>query len=287
MNRSVHLLQIIWNTDPEIFKIGGFSLRYYSLLFVVAFVLGFLLMKKMYQREGLGEPQLNPLVIYVIAGTIIGARLGQVLFYEFGYYKNHLAEMVLPFRISNGKFEWTGYRGLASHGGAIGILTAVWLYARKYKVPMLWVLDRLVIAVALGGFFIRLGNFFNSEILGQLSTLPWAVVFTKVDLVPRHPAQLYEALAYLAIFGVLWLLYRNEKAQKRGLLFGWFLVLVFTARFLIEFVKADQEAFESRLLLNMGQLLSLPFVLAGLYFLLRKGSAARPVAEASNKVNTV
>lgn len=273
------LLQIIWNINPEIFTIGGFSLRYYSLLFVVAFFLGFLLIKNMYQREGLGETQVNPLVLYVFVGTLVGARLGQVLFYEFGYFKNHLPEMVFPFRITNGKFEWTGYRGLASHGGAIGILTAVWLYCRKYTFPMLWVLDRLVIVVALGGFFVRLGNFFNSEILGLPSTLPWAVVFAKVDNIPRHPAQLYEALAYLVIFGVLWLLYQNGKYQKRGLLFGWFLVLVFTARFFIEFVKADQEAFESRLALNMGQLLSIPFVLTGLYFLLRKGRAGSPVVE--------
>lgn len=283
MNKSLHLLQIIWNINPEIFRIGGFSLRYYSLLFVVVFILGFLLMKKMYQREGLGEPQLNPLVIYVIVGTIIGARLGQVLFYEFGYYKNHLPEMILPFRISNGKFEWTGYRGLASHGGGIGILTAVWLYARKYQFPVLWVLDRLVIVVALGGFFIRLGNFFNSEILGLPSTLPWAVVFAKVDNIPRHPAQLYEAFAYLFIFGVLWLLYKNGMAQKRGVLFGWFLVLVFSARFFIEFVKADQEGFESRLVLNMGQLLSIPFVVAGLYFLWRGNKDEEKASAVSNR----
>lgn len=265
----MNLLQITWNTDPEIFKVGGFSLRYYSLLFAVAFFLGYVLLKNIYRKEGWDEPLLSPLVIYIIAGTVIGARLGQVLFYEFGYYKDHFLEMLFPFRISNGQFEWTGYQGLASHGGAVGILLAVWLYARKYKFSVLWVLDRLVIVVALGGFFIRLGNFFNSEILGLPSTLPWAVVFAKVDLVPRHPAQLYEALAYLFIFIGLWFLYKRGGHQQNGVLFGWFLVLVFSARFLIEFVKTDQKEFERSLVLNMGQLLSIPFVLAGLYFLLR------------------
>ena len=265
----MELAQIVWNVDPEIVNIGGFSLRYYSVMFAIAFLLGYALIKRLFLKEGIGDPQLSSLVIYVIAGTVIGARLGQVLFYEFDYYQDHLLEMILPFRISNGKFEWTGYQGLASHGGAVGILTAVWLYARKYKFSMLWVLDRLVIVVALGGFFIRLGNFFNSEILGLPSILPWAVVFAKVDNIPRHPAQLYEALAYLFIFAGLLFLYKRGVYQKKGVLFGWFLVLVFSARFVIEFVKTDQKEFESSLVLNMGQLLSIPFAVAGLFFLWR------------------
>ena len=191
------LLQIVWNIDPEIIRIGGFSLRYYSLFFVVAFLLGYSIINKIYNEEKLQSDLVNKLLIYVIAGTIIGARLGHTLFYEFVYYKHHLLEIFLPFRIGNGKFELTGYRGLASHGGAIGILIAIWIYSRNTKLKFLWILDRLVIVVALGGFFIRLGNFFNSEILGSATDMPWAVVFARVDLVPRHPAQLYEAFSYL------------------------------------------------------------------------------------------
>lgn len=264
------LLQIVWNIDPEIFRIGGFALRYYSLFFVVVFLLGYNIMHNIYKDEGLQEDLVNKLLIYVIVGTILGARLGHTLFYEFDYFKHHLLEIVLPFKITDGKFELTGYQGLASHGGAIGILLAVWLYSGNNKLSTLWVLDRLVIVVALGGFFIRLGNFFNSEILGSPTDVAWAVVFTRVDLVPRHPAQFYEAFAYLFIFLALLYRYKIRKPLKVGWLFGLFLILTFSARFLIEFFKEDQEPFERMLPLNMGQLLSLPFIIGGLYFLIRR-----------------
>lgn len=264
------LIQVTWNIDPEIFAIGGFPLRYYSLFFVVAFLLGYKIMVGIFKREGRDEALVNKLMIYVIAGTIIGARLGHTLFYEFGYYKNHPLEIILPFKISNGEFEITGYQGLASHGGAIGILAAVWIFCRKHKLHLLWVLDRLVIVVALGGFFIRLGNFFNSEIIGSPTHLPWAVVFARVDAIPRHPAQLYEALAYIAIFFLLYSWYRKNKYGNKGLLFGWFLLFTFSARLLIEFYKEEQVPFEESLTLNMGQLLSIPFIILGLYFLIRK-----------------
>ncbi len=171
-------------------------------------------------------------------------------------------------KITNGHFELTGYEGLASHGGAIGILLAVALYCRKYKQSFLWVIDRLVIVVALAGFFIRIGNFFNSEIIGRPTNLPWSVIFERVDLIPRHPAQLYEAFSYLFIFGVLWLIYKKKGLHlPKGFLFGLFLVLVFAARFVIEFAKENQEPFEAGLLLNLGQILSIPFILVGLYFI--------------------
>jgi prolipoprotein diacylglyceryl transferase len=264
-------LYIEWNVNPEIFRIGGFALRYYSVLFAIAFVLGYFLMKKMYEKEGLNESLLNPLLIYIIVGTIIGARLGQVFFYEFGYYKHHLLEIIFPFRITNKGFEWTGYQGLASHGGAIGILLALALYCKKYKQFFLVVVDRLVIVIALAGFFIRTGNLFNSEIIGKATTVSWAFIFERVDLIPRHPSQVYEAIAYLVIFFILWLAYqKNSSFIKKGVLFGMFLVLVFLARFLIEFSKENQENFESQLPLNMGQILSIPFVLLGLYFIWRK-----------------
>lgn len=265
------ILFIRWNIDPEILHIGGFSLRYYSVLFALAFLLGYWLVKSMYRAERLKENDLQALLFYLIGGTIIGARLGQVLFYEFPYFSAHPLEIIFPFRISNSGFEWTGYQGLASHGGAIGVLAALYLYCRKYHHGFLHTADKVVIAVALAGFFIRFGNLFNSEIVGKPTGVPWAFVFVRVDLLPRHPSQLYEALAYLGIFFFLWRLYQKRAARrKKGFLFGWFLVLVFLARFLIEFSKAPQEAFEENLVLNMGQLLSLPFIGAGLYFLLRR-----------------
>ena len=265
------LLWIKWNVNPEIFRIGGFALRYYSLLFAVAFLLGYLLVKGMFVKEGLNTEELNPLLFYLIAGTIVGARLGQVFFYEFDYFRHHPFEIILPFQLGSKGFELTGYRGLASHGGAIGILIAVAIFCRKYRHRFLSILDKVVIAVALTGFFIRIGNLFNSEIIGKPSGVPWAFVFQQVDLVPRHPSQLYEAIAYLIAFCVLWALYRREVGcQKEGYFFGLFLVLVFSARFLIEFTKEAQEGFEKALPINMGQILSLPFIVIGVYFLIRK-----------------
>jgi prolipoprotein diacylglyceryl transferase len=267
----MELLFIRWNINPEIFRIGGFALRYYSVMFAIAFILGYLIVKRMYQKEGLDLELLNPLLIYMIVGTLVGARLGQVFFYEFGYFRHHLLEIILPFRISSKGFEWTGYQGLASHGGAIGILIALALYCKRYKDNFLRVMDKLVVAVALAGFFIRTGNLFNSEIIGKPTGVSWAFVFERVDLLPRHPSQVYEALAYLFTFFVLLTLYeRKGDDLKRGFLFGLFLVLVFTARFVIEFTKENQEAFESSLPINMGQILSLPFVLIGFYFIFRR-----------------
>lgn len=264
-------LYINWNIDPEIFSIGGFTLRYYSIMFALAFVGSYLILSKIYVKENVSVQLLNKLAIFVFIGTLIGARLGHTLFYEFGYYKNHLLEIILPFKITNGKFELTGYQGLASHGGAIGIIAAVALYYRKYKQPFLWIMDRLGIVVAFSGFFIRIGNLFNSEIIGRPSNASWAFIFERVDMIPRHPAQLYEALLYLIIFGILWLLYKYKaKKLKDGFLFGCFLAMLFTSRFLIEFVKENQEAFEGRLTINMGQILSIPFILMGVYLIVSR-----------------
>lgn len=264
------MLYINWNVNPEIFRIGGFALRYYSLMFVFAFVASYILLSKIYIKENISPQLLTKLAVYVFIGTLIGARLGHTLFYEFGYYKNHLLEIVLPFKITNGKFELTGYQGLASHGGAIGILAAVGLYCRKYKQPFLWIMDRLGIVVALSGFFIRLGNLFNSEIIGKPSDFPWAFIFERVDPIPRHPAQLYEAILYLAIFIVLWFLYKKSNRYQNGFLFGCFLVMLFSVRFLVEFAKENQETFENALLINMGQILSIPFILIGAYLIISK-----------------
>jgi phosphatidylglycerol:prolipoprotein diacylglycerol transferase len=254
----LQFLFVNWNINPEIFRIGGFALRYYSLMFLAAFYFSYRILSKIYNKENIQVILLNKLFLYVFIGTLVGARLGHTLFYEFGYYKNHLLEIILPFRIQNGKFEFTGYQGLASHGGAIGILLAVALYCKKYKQSFFWVIDRLVIVVALSGFFIRLGNLFNSEIIGKPTDLPWAFVFERVDFIPRHPAQLYEAFFYLVIFCTLWMIYNKRWQQfKKGFLFGVFLILLFSVRFMIEFLKENQESFETRLLINMGQILSL------------------------------
>ncbi len=265
------MLYIHWNINPEIFYSPGFDLRYYSIMFMLAFASSYYLLSRIFKKENIDAKLLNSLTVYVIAGTIIGARLGHCLFYEFDYYKSHLLEIVLPFTITNGQLDFTGYQGLASHGGALGILIAIWLYNRKYKTGILWVPDRLCIVIPLAGFFIRTGNFFNSEIIGKPSNMPWAVVFGRIDAIPRHPAMLYEALCYLIIFIILYRFYKIPFYRKRnGLLFGIFLVLVFSARFFIEFFKENQEAFEGRWVLNLGQLLSIPFMIAGLWLIIKK-----------------
>jgi phosphatidylglycerol---prolipoprotein diacylglyceryl transferase len=267
----MQLLYIKWNINPEIFRIGGFAIRYYSLMFAAAFLFSYILLSKIYNRENISIHLLDKLTIFMVLGTLIGARLGQVFFYEFGYYKHHLLEIILPFSIKQGNFEWTGYQGLASHGGAIGILIALAWYCKKYKQFFFWVIDRLVIVVALSGFFIRIGNLFNSEIIGKQTNVFWAFIFERVDFIPRHPAQLYEAVCYLIIFFVLWNIYNKHGLQlKQGFSFGLFLVLVFSIRFLMEFLKENQEVFENALPINMGQILSIPFILVGLYFVFRR-----------------
>jgi len=267
------LLSIHWDIKPEIFHIGGFGLRYYTLCFMLAFFLSYVIMLSIFKKEGKSQELLDKLTIYVFVGTVLGARLGHCLFYEFDYYRHHLWEMILPIRMVNGSISFTGYQGLASHGGAIGIIVSALLFCKKTKINFWWIADRLVIVAALSGAFIRTGNFFNSEIIGTPSNLPWAVVFAQIDQVARHPAQLYEALGYLLIFVFLYNLYKKGKHSKPALLFGYFMVLVFGLRFFMEFVKENQEAFENSMALNMGQLLSLPFIALGLYLIFRKSDS--------------
>ena len=255
---------ITWNVDPEIFSIGQLSIRWYGLLFASAFLFGYIVFSRFLTSERLTSEMLDQLLIYVAVGTVIGARLGHCFFYEPDYFLKNPVEILKI---------WKG--GLASHGAAIGILLALWLYIRKYKLSFLWIMDRIVIVVALGGAFIRLGNLFNSEIYGLPTDLPWGFEFVRDQLydsttgellptVARHPTQLYEAFSYLLIFAVLLTFYRKRKMKVRdGFIFGVFMILLFAARFLIEFVKNDQVAFEAGMQFNMGQLLSLPFILAG------------------------
>jgi prolipoprotein diacylglyceryl transferase len=277
----MQFLYVNWNINPEIFRIGDFALRYYSLMFLAAFFFSYIILSKIYNKENIPIIFLNKLFLYVFVGTLAGARLGHCLFYEFDYYRHHVLEIILPFRVTGkGQFELTGYQGLASHGGAIGILIAVWMYYKKYRLPLLWILDRLMIAVAIAGMFIRVGNFFNSEIIGKQTNLPWAVVFERVDNIPRHPAQLYEAVCYLFLFIFLWWFYKIKITHyKRGFLFGLFLVLLFSSRFMIEFVKEEQEAFENTMRLNMGQLLSLPFIAFGVYLVYIKRFKQEKIAD--------
>ena len=256
---------ITWNVDPEIFSIGSLSIRWYGLMFAMAFLSGYLVFTKALNIKRLDAEMLDQLLIYVAIGVIAGARLGHCLFYEPSYYLSNPVEILKI---------WKG--GLASHGAAIGILLAIWLYIKKHKLSFLWLMDRLVIVVPLAGAFIRTGNLFNSEIYGRATDVPWAFLFVRdrvidpvtgsvLPNVPSHPTQIYEALSYLLIFAVLFILYKKTKGELRdGFIFGLFLILLFTARFFIEFIKNEQVSFEVGMLLNMGQLLSLPFILIGI-----------------------
>ena len=265
-------LFINWDISPEIFNLGGISIRYYGLLFAVAFILGYKVEEKMFKSEGLPMAWLDKLWLYVAIATIVGARLGHCIFYDWAYYSQHPLEMILPVRVSP-EFKFTGYQGLASHGAAIGIIAGLWYYSRKVsKKSIFWILDRAVIPIALAGFFIRTGNLMNSEIVGLPTNMPWGFRFMNSDLpnpeLPRHPAQLYEAICYLFSFFVLMYLYwRTNVKKKMGFIFGAFLILIFSARFIIEFVKEVQEPWEAGMALNMGQILSIPFILAGIFML--------------------
>ena len=258
-------LAIHWNIDPAILHIGGFELRWYSLLFVSGFILGWYIMKSFFVREKISTDLLDPMLYMLLICTIVGARLGHCLFYQPDYYLGSwkgFLEIFMP---------WKG--GLASHGGTLALLLGIWWYARKYGAKndfdFVWVLDHLVIPVSFAACFIRLGNLFNSEIYGGPTTLPWGFVFERNgETVPCHPTQLYEAGTYLLLGCVLmWLYWKKLDKVYRGTFVGIFLTVCFGARFLIEFIKNDQVEFEADMALNMGQLLSIPFVLLGIGFL--------------------
>ena len=277
--------KIQWAPSDTLFKIGSFGVHYYSLMFVVAFSLGLYLMKKMYEKEKVSVEYVEPLLFYVVIATVLGARLGEVFFYSWGYYQNHLIEILLPIRALEGSsflfglidgYEFTGFRGLASHGATIGILIGLYLYQKKYSYkPLIWILDRLVIPVSLGAALVRVGNFFNSEIVGNYTDNNFGVVFlNRGEIAPRHPAQLYEAIGYLALFFLLRYLYNNKVKRPNGYLFGLFFVVLFSVRFLVEFVKVSQGGFETYLpLLSTGQWLSIPMILFGLFFMFKKSNS--------------
>ena len=300
-----HSLNMIWNPSEGI-DLGFFMIRFYSLMFVIAFALGFYLMKKIYIREGESLEKLDSLFVYMIVAVLLGARLGHVFFYDWDYYKDHLLEIILPVKFSP-EFQFTGFAGLASHGAAIAVIITMLYYAKNViKKPVLWVLDRIVIPVAIGGVFVRLGNFFNSEIIGEQTNSPFGIRFIKdtfnandvyeitknpnikegynqivsdpmfaeyLDrVVPKHPTQLYEAFGYIFVFALLYFLYWKTDARKKtGYIFGVFLVLLWSIRFIVEFVKESQGGFESSLgnILSTGQWLSIPFILVGIYLIFK------------------
>lgn len=266
---SLQLLSINWDHDGSILDLGFYDLRWYSMLFALGFALSFLLLRKRFRAELVPDEKLDTLLIYMLFATILGARLGHCFFYEFDYYSQHPIEILLPVRFSP-QFEFTGFQGLASHGGAIGIMIAILVYSKMEKMNVYWVMDKLALAIPLACAFIRLGNLFNSEMVGNPTSVPWAIVFLQLDDVPRHPGQVYEATAYFSIFLLLNLLYQKVK-RRSGFIFGLFLVSMFSARFVLEFFKVDQVAFESGMALNMGQLLSIPFIIAGIYLMVRRG----------------
>ena len=268
------LLQIDWNPAPEIFKIGSFAIRYYSLMFVIAFMLGLYLMKKIFINDNIPIEKLDSLFIYTIIATLAGARIGHFLFYEPEFLWRKPLEVLLPFRFSP-KFQFTGYAGLASHGAVIGIITAMYFYSKKVlKKPILFILDRITIPVAAAGVFIRLGNLMNSEIIGKPTNSDYGFIFRRLgEDFPRHPTQLYEAAGYLCVFLILMFVYwKTDKMKKSGYLFGLFFALLWSVRFFVEFFKEKQvEGGDNWMFgLNTGQVLSIPLILIGLYFMFRK-----------------
>jgi phosphatidylglycerol:prolipoprotein diacylglycerol transferase len=296
---------MVWNPS-EGFDLGIITLRFYSLMFVVAFGLGWYIMKGIYNREGQSIEKLDNLFVYTVVATLIGARLGHVFFYDWAYFSQHPVEILLPIRETADGWEFTGFAGLASHGAAIAIILVMYFYSKKIvQKPILWILDRIVIPVASGAIFVRLGNFFNSEIVGKETSSSFGIKFIRdkfnpreafektnisdvndaykaiqtnpqfsevlAEVTPKHPAMLYEAFGYIFVFAILFYMYwKTDARNKQGLLFGTFLVLLWTVRFFVEYVKESQGGFEESLgLLSTGQWLSIPFIIAGLFFMQR------------------
>lgn len=293
----ISLLTIHWNPDPEILQIGSFSLRYYGLLWVIGIALAYFVVRQQYRDKNIAEEKFDPLLFYCFFGILIGARLGHCLFYQPDYYLNHFWEMILPIKfLPDGDWKFTGYEGLASHGGTLGLIIALWMYCRKSHMHYMDVLDMIAVATPITACCIRLANLMNSEIIGKASDVPWAFIFDRVDMQPRHPAQLYEAIAYFIFFLGMIYLYkrqhlpavtsnngklRTDFSQKssgknpektgvtyhRGFFFGLCLTEIFVFRFFIEFLKENQVNFEDGMTFNMGQWLSVPFVIIGVYFM--------------------
>ena len=274
------LLYILWNPDLEFFHLGPFSVRWYGLCWLLGFAAAYLLVRRLYREQGIKDELFEPLFLYCFLGILIGARLGHCIFYEPDYFLTSgkgFVEMLLPIRfLADGGFKFIGYEGLASHGGTLGLMIALWLYVRKTKLSLWTVLDNIAIATGSMACLIRLGNLMNSEIIGKVTDVPWAFIFERVDSYPRHPGQLYEAIAYAVLFFLLWWL-RMKMPEKigTGWYFGFCLTYIFTFRFFIEYTKADQVDFESGMLFNMGQLLSVPFIILGIACMMKSKKGKR------------
>lgn len=266
---NYELLYILWNPNLVAFHLGPMSIRWYSLCWLLGLASAYFIVKRLYKEQKIKPELFDPLFIYCFVGILIGARLGHCLFYEPDYFLSsgkHIVEMILPIHfMADGSWKFTGYEGLASHGGTIGLIIALWLYVRRTKINIWRVLDNVAIATPVTACFIRLGNLMNSEIIGKATDVPWAFIFERVDMTPRHPGQLYEAIAYAIFFVIGWYFYRKKPQRVgTGFFFGLCITLIFTARFFIEFTKDIQKDFEASMLLNMGQLLSIPFVIIGI-----------------------
>lgn len=266
----MHFLSFLWDPSEGI-NLGFYTIQYYSLMFVIAFVVGWFIMKSIYKNENVSLEKLDSLFIYMVLAILIGARLGHVIFYQSELIKEDFFSIFLPISTVDG-IKFTGFRGLASHGAAIGVIIAMYIYSKKVlKQPILWVLDRVVVPVAFGAILVRFGNFMNSEIVGKATNSDFGVVFAKLgEDFPRHPAQLYEAAGYVFVFLLLLYVYwKTEKRKQRGYLFGLFLVALMSVRFVAEFYKKSQQGFEDMLgnVLSTGQWLSIPFIFAGIYFM--------------------
>lgn len=290
---------ILWNPDVVAFSLGPVEVRWYSLCWCLGLLAVYQLMHYLFKEQKLGEDKFEPMFIYCFLGILIGARLGHCLFYEPEYYLSRPMEMLLPMRkFADGEWHFTGYEGLASHGGTFGLMLAIILYSRKVKLNLMHVLDNVAIVTPICAFAIRMGNLMNSEIIGRPTDVPWAFIFERVDTLPRHPGQLYEALCYASFFVVEWMIYRaslrKSVADKyassqqgkplfnirvgSGFYFGICLFLIFFSRIFVELTKENQVDFESGMMFNMGQLLSVPFVLLGLYCMLG-GKYCRKLSE--------
>ena len=276
---------IDWQPSVEVFAIGSYSVRWYSLLWCLGLLLAYLIVQRLYKHQKIEEEKFEPLFIYCFMGILVGARLGHCIFYQPDYFLTSwkgVIEMLLPIKIdAMGGWHMIGYQGLASHGGTLGLIITLLLYVRRFKVPVWTVLDNIAIATGITACFIRLGNLMNSEIIGKVTDVPWAFIFERVDSYPRHPGQLYEAIAYAILFAIMWWLHKkgmsvgktqttsNALQVGSGWYFGFCLTYIFTFRFFIEYTKEIQEAFEASLPIDMGQILSIPFVILGVVCMLK------------------
>lgn len=282
---------IDWQPSLEIFNIGGFGVRWYGACWCIGLILAYLIVQKIYKQQKLEDEKFEPLFFYCFIGIIAGARLGHCIFYQPEYYLTSVkgfVEMILPIHIVPDSWDWQfrGYEGLASHGGTIGIIIAMIMYAKKVKMPMIHVIDNVAIAVPVTACFIRLGNLMNSEIIGNVTDVPWAFIFHSRDallngeLVPRHPAQLYEAIAYFLIFIAQYMIFKTKSTSGEarfkpgnGFYFGFCITTIFVFRFFVEFIKKEQVDFEQGMLLDMGQILSIPFCILGSWLMWNAGKA--------------